>query len=73
MDIERFATLVRNPTRTRAELEQMRANALAKNLHDFVQVVDDVLRERFPNKPTKKGGGKTPTMAVFRSDRKSVV
>jgi len=70
MDIERFTTLVQNPTRTRAELEQMRANAFAKNLHDFVQVVDDVLRERFPNKPTKKGGSKTPTTAVFRSRTK---
>jgi len=67
MDIERFTAQVRNPTRTREELETMRANAIAKNATEFARVVDDVLRERFPNKPTKKGGGKTPTTAMFRS------
>jgi hypothetical protein len=67
MDIERFTAQVRNPERTREELETMRANAIDKNATEFVRVVDDVLLERFPNKLTKKGGGKTSTTAVFRS------
>ena len=67
MDIERFKAHAQNPARTRAELEKMRTHALEKNLNDFAHEVDIVLCARFPNKPTKKGGGKTPTTAVFRS------
>lgn len=67
MDIERFTAIANDPARTRAELEQMRERALAKNLTNYVQVIENVLRTRFSKKPTKRGGGGTPTTAVFRS------
>ena len=67
MDIERFTAIAKDPARTRAELEQMRERALAKNLPNYVQVIDNVLRERFSNKPTNRGGGGKPTKAIFRS------
>ncbi|WP_197343440.1 hypothetical protein [Ralstonia pseudosolanacearum] len=67
MDIERFEKLVRDPKRTRDELESMKENALKKGQTEFAKLANDVLSERFPPRKTKRGGGATPTTATFRS------
>ncbi|MDP3670900.1 MAG: hypothetical protein Q8R69_14565 [Telluria sp.] len=66
MDITRFEQLARDPRRTRADLESMKANALAKGLVEFAKIANEVLLERF-SVVTKRGGGRTPTTATFRS------
>jgi hypothetical protein len=65
MDLTRFEQLARGKSRTRDELETMRANALARGRIECARIADEVLRERFPVR-TKKGGGATPTTATKR-------
>jgi len=65
MDIQEFERRARDPRRTRAELENMRANAAAKGAVEYAHIADEVLRERFPIK-AKSGGGPTPTTATFQ-------
>lgn len=66
MDIARFEQLARDLRRTRADLESMKANALAKGQVEFAKIANKALLERFPV-VTKRGGGQTPTIATFRS------
>ena len=65
MNRDRIEAIARDPARTRDELEQMKANALAKGDVEAAKVINDVLLERFPVR-TKSGGGKTHTEAAFR-------
>jgi hypothetical protein len=48
MDIQRFEQLVRDPGKTREDLENMKKNALAKGKPDFASIADEVLLQRFP-------------------------
>lgn len=66
MDISRFEQLARDPRRTRAELETMKGNALAKGQVEFAKIAAEILAERF-SPITRRGGGRTPTTATFRS------
>jgi hypothetical protein len=66
MDLASFERSVRDPRKTRKELETMRDHARERGKAEFARVADDVLRERFPGPPTRGGGG-TPTTATFRS------
>ncbi|CAJ7160757.1 Uncharacterised protein [Burkholderia pseudomallei] len=68
MDITRFEQWVRDSHRTRQELENMKANALAKGEHDFARIAHDVLIERFSQ--NRRAGGSTPTTAAFRTSSK---
>lgn len=65
MDIREFERRARDVSRTRAELEQMKANAVAKGAVEHARIADEVLRERFPIK-ARSGGGSTPTTATFQ-------
>lgn len=65
MDIQKFEQILRAPTRTRIELETMKARALQKNEVEMAHLAEEVLRERFPV-TNKRGGGATPTVATFR-------
>ena len=65
MDIQEFERRARDPRRTRAELENMKANAAAKGAVEYARIADEILRERFPIK-AKAGGGPTPTAAKFQ-------
>ena len=65
MDATRFEQIARNPALTRQELENMKANAIAKGETEFAHIAEEILRERFRIK-TKKVTGPTPTRAIFR-------
>ena len=65
MDATRFEQIARNPALTRQELENMKANAIAKGEIEVAHIADTILRERFRIK-TKKVSGPTPTRAIFR-------
>jgi hypothetical protein len=65
MDIQRFEQLVRDPGKTREDLENMKKNALAKGKPDFASIADEVLLQRFPEKG-RRSGGATPTTGTFR-------
>jgi hypothetical protein len=65
MDIHEFERRARDTRRTRAELENMKANAAAKGAVEYARIADEVLQERFPIK-AKSGGGPTPTTAAFQ-------
>ncbi len=69
MDLDRFGELVRNSSRTKDELIQMRKIAILKGEVDFAIVAEEVLNERFPTweKP-RKSSGPTPTTAIFKSE-----
>lgn len=64
MDASRFEQIARSAS-TSEELENMKANALAKGQIQFAHIAEEVLRERFPVR-SKKGKGPTPTTAGFR-------
>ena len=64
MDAADFERRARNPSLDRADLEMLRANALAKGNREFAAIAAEVLNERFPG-TAKKSGGATPTTAVF--------
>jgi hypothetical protein len=65
MDIQRFERLVRDPRKTREELENMKKNALANGKPEFAAIANEVLLQRFPAKG-RRSGGATPTTATFR-------
>lgn len=65
MDIQRFEQLVRDPHKTREDLENMKMNALAKGKPEFAAIADEVLLQRFPVKG-RRSGGATPTTGAFR-------
>ena len=62
MDIVKFEAMARDPARTREELDNLVANALAKGNREFAAIATEVLRDRFPH-AKRKGGGATPTTA----------
>lgn len=64
MDVADFERRARNPSLSREELETLKVNALAKGNREFASIAEEVLIERFPA-TSKKGGGATPTTAVF--------
>lgn len=66
MNTTQFERLARDPQRTRAELENMKANALAKGQAELANIANEVLRERF-SVGARQRSGSTPTTAVFRS------
>lgn len=69
MDIERFETIAKVPTRTKDDLIQMRTNALSKGEREFAAIAEEVLNERFPTwQKLKKSSGPTPTTANFKSE-----
>lgn len=70
IDLEKFEARAREPGRTRVELENMRHNALNQGLMEYAAVADAVLRERYPAVPVRRGGGATPTLALYRETRK---
>ena len=65
MDIQRFERLVRDPRKTREDLENMKENALAKGNPEFAAIANEVLLRRFPIK-SRRSGGATPTTGAFR-------
>ncbi len=69
MDVERTRRLLANPASTRAELEQLRREALAANERELAFDISDVIDEKFPN-ASSSGRGATPTTAIFRSTKK---
>lgn len=64
MDLSRFESIVRDPRRTRTEVETMRKHALGKGEFECAAIASEVLSARFPE-TTKRGGGATPTTARF--------
>lgn len=69
MDLDRFEKLVRNLSRTKDELIQMRKNPLLKDEVEFPIVAEEVLNERFPTwEKSRKSSGPTPTTAIFKSE-----
>ena len=64
MDAADFERRARNPSLSREELETLKGNALVKGNREFASITQEVLNERFPA-TSKKGGGTTPTTAVF--------
>ena len=64
MNLHRFETIVRDPCRTQADIENMRRNALDKGEIECAKIASEVLCARFP-KRSKRGGGATPTTARF--------
>lgn len=71
MSIDEFARRVKDPERTKDELNTMRKNALAKAKPEFAEIVEEELDRRFPawDKP-KTMSGPTPTTAIFGSTEK---
>jgi hypothetical protein len=65
MDIQRFERLVRDPRKTREDLENMKKNALAKGKPEFAAIANEILLQRFPVKG-RRSGGATPTTGTFR-------
>ena len=72
MDIDRFASQVNNPRRTKDELVQIRANAVAAGNVEFARIAQDALDNRFPgwNSVRSKRSGATPTTVSFRGDER---
>ena len=70
MDIEKFTQLVNDPTRSKANLQQMMKNALQKGKHEYAAITKEVLDTRFPGWNEVKTGGATPTRVSFRSTEK---
>jgi hypothetical protein len=68
VDIKYFERLVRDPRKTREELENMRNSALAKGKPAFAAIANEVLLQRFPLR-ARRSGGATPTTAIFRDQR----
>lgn len=64
MDLARFEALVRDPWRTRLEIEAMKKNAFAKGQMECAAIAAEVLDARFAVK-TKRGSGGTPTTVRF--------
>jgi hypothetical protein len=71
MDIEKFRNLVNDPIRSKADLQQMLKNAIAKNAREFGAIVKVALDSRFPGWDKAKKGGATPTCVSFRGAAKS--
>lgn len=65
MDPTRFEQIARNSARTQEEIENMKANAIAKGHTELAHIADEILRERFPIR-SRKAMGSTPTTATFR-------
>ncbi|WP_137719536.1 hypothetical protein [Methylobacillus flagellatus] len=69
MDIQRFEKILREPDKTRSDLQNMKDNALKKGEIEMARLAEEVLKERFP--VVSRRGGATPTAAVFRGDHKN--
>jgi hypothetical protein len=67
MDLTRFEPIVRDPRRTRVDIETMRRHALDKGEIECVALATEVLSARFPA-TTKRVGGATPTTARFLAE-----
>lgn len=64
MDLARFEAIVRDPRRTRTDIETMWRHALDKNEIECAEIASEVLCSRFPAR-SRRGGGPTPTAARF--------
>ena len=64
MTPERFEQMLRQPSRTRVELEVMHQNAVSKGEIALARLAAEVLAERFPAATTQRRGP-TPTTAVL--------
>ena len=64
MTPERFEQMLREPMRTRSDLEVMQRNALCKGEGALARLAAEVLAERFPSGATQRKGP-TPTTAVL--------
>lgn len=53
MDLARFESLVRDPRRTRVDIETMRRHALDKGETEHALIASEVLSARFPD-PTPR-------------------
>jgi len=69
MDIRKLEAIARS-AKTRAELEQLKTNVLARGDAESARLVETVLTERFPVR-TKQRGGTTQTEATFKGRRES--
>jgi hypothetical protein len=69
MDLDKIEARARG-LKTRAELEQLLQNALAKKELEAARLVGEVLAERFPS-PSNIRRGATPTEARFKDSRES--
>ena len=68
MDIQEFERRARDPRRTRAELENMKVNAVAKGAVEYARIADEVLRDRFPIKATAHlSGGRVNSVTTRHS------
>lgn len=63
MDIERLEKIARG-VKTRAELEQLKTNVLARAGTEAAKLLNDILLERFPVH-AKSSSGATPTETKF--------
>ena len=59
MDLDRLTAFANAPERTRAELDQMKTNALARGNVEFAKMINESLLRRFPYQ-AKSGSGQTP-------------
>ncbi len=53
----------------RADLEQLKANALATGESEAAHLINEILVERFPAVLAKQGAGRTPTTATVKARR----
>lgn len=69
---ERFRTLVRDPSRTRQDIEQMMRNAIAKGESELAHIAKEVLDSRFPGWDTvrHRASGARPTTTYFRKTKR---
>lgn len=69
---ERFRGLVRDPSRTRQDLEQMMRNAIAKGESELARIAKDALDSRFPGWDTvrHKAAGARLNVAHFHGTKK---
>ena len=65
MDLSRFESIIRDPRRTRPEVETMRKHALGKGEIECAAIASEVLSARFPATTRRGGGGAKPTTARF--------
>lgn len=70
MDIEKFTQLVNDPSRSKANLQQMMVNALQKGKREYAVIAKAALDNRFPGWNEVKVGGATPTRVTFRNTEK---
>ena len=67
MNLDRFEQLVKNPRRTRVELEQLLRNAIEAGSVEYATLAKEVLDQKFPGRQDVRSrrGGRKPTVARF--------